>query len=191
MRAQLLAALRAVLVFTVLVRPAVPAGGDRRRPARLRRRSRRLARRARRPGGRVPADRPGLRGRRVVPPTPVGRRRRLRRHGQQRVQPRARPTPSSSTRSPNESTPTAPRTASPRTSRCRSTRSPPRDPVSTPTSPSPTHGCRPRGLRRPGASPPTTCSHLIEAHTDARVLGFLGEEGVNVLELNLALAEAE
>jgi K+-transporting ATPase ATPase C chain len=32
---------------------------------------------------------------------------------------------------------------------------------------------------------------LIEAHTDSRALGFLGEEGVNVLELNLALVEAE
>jgi K+-transporting ATPase ATPase C chain len=39
--------------------------------------------------------------------------------------------------------------------------------------------------------PLATVDHLISRYTDGRSLGFLGEPGVNVLELNLALDRGE
>ncbi len=47
----------------------------------------------------------------------------------------------------------------------------------------------PRVARARGLSP-STVDHLVDTYTDSRPAGFLGDPGVNVLELNLALDRA-
>ncbi len=44
-----------------------------------------------------------------------------------------------------------------------------------------------RRVARVRRLPAARVNHLIDENTDGRQLGFLGEPGVNVLELNLAL----
>ncbi len=82
--------------------------------------------------------------------------------------------------------PTATRTGSARTSGSPSTPSPPRARASTRTSPCATPSSRPLGW--PGSEASTWASSSTwSEHTSDRDLGVLGERGVNVLELNLAL----
>ena len=60
-------------------------------------------------------------------------------------------------------------------------------PASTPTSRSPTPASKPHASRHARGLPRAQVLNLIDAHTDGRPLGFIGEKTVNVLDLNLAL----
>ncbi len=71
--------------------------------------------------------------------------------------------------------------------RSRSTRSTPRPRTSTPKSRRPTPGSRPTASRPCATCRLATVDGLIAKYTIGRGLGFSGEQGVNVLELNLAL----
>ena len=184
MRAQLVAAVRAVLVFTVLLGLAYPlavtalgqaAFGDEADGSLVR---------ARRRGRRLRAARPDVHQPRVLPRAALGRRwrglglgdrhprRRRRAHrrddaglgrrhlDRRRRAPRtsARRTRTSSPPSRSASPTTATRTASTPTPWCPSTPSPRRDRASTRTSRSPTPACRRSGWPTSGGCPPTRCS---------------------------------
>ena len=71
--------------------------------------------------------------------------------------------------------------------RCRRTPSPPAAAASTRTSARRTPICRCRGSPASGGLAVAEVQRLVAENTDAPVLGFIGEAGVNVLTLNLAL----
>ncbi len=176
------------VVFTVICGVVYPLVSHRDRTGRVRRQGRRLADRTRRRGRRQRADRPDVHRPEVLPPAAVGRRRRLRRVGQLRLEPRPdQPRPARRGRGARRRLPRR-RTGSPPTRPCPSTRSPHRAPGSTRTSRSPTPASRRRGSPRPaGSTLDARAGDWSTTYTDGRDLGVLGEPGVNVVELNLAL----
>ena len=175
----------------VAVRARLPAGRHRRRAGRLPGQGRRQADRARRQGRRLAADRPGLRAAPgATSSAPVRPTRAT-----------ARPPPPSPTSGPNSKDaarhvhgnlaaylelerPYDPRPRARATCRSTPSRPPPR--ASTRTSRRPTRDPGPP-RRRVRGLPLDRVRELIAENTDGRFLGVLGEPGVNVLELNLAL----
>ena len=103
-----------LVVFTVICGRRLPARRHRRRPGRLQRPGQRLADRARRRSSSAsPLIGQSFTGARVLPPAPVGRRRRLRRRAPARGSNLGPTNPDLSPRSRSGSSPTARRTASP------------------------------------------------------------------------------
>ena len=85
---QLVPALFAVVVFTVLYRAPVPPRRDRHRAGLLQRQGQRLTGQGRRRGGRQQPARPAVRGGGLLPSPSFRRRHRLRRAGQLVIEPR-------------------------------------------------------------------------------------------------------
>ena len=183
MRRQLVPALVAFLVFTVLTGIAYPLVVTGVAAGRFPRPSRRLADRAGRRGRRLPPHRPRLRRPRLLPSPSLRGRRRLRRHVELGVESRA-----DERGSPRRGRGAASGVSGDLNAAGRSDRRADGFRLR----PRPAHLARERRLQAPRVAerrglPVDDVLALVDEHTDDRSLGFLGEPGVNVLELNLAL----
>ena len=176
----------------LLLRPGgarLPPRGHGDRPGRLRHQGGRLAGRARRRRGGLRAHRPVVRRPRLLPPASVGGRRWVRRDGEWGVQPR--------TEQPGAcSTPWRKRKAEYRRANGLATGE--RVPVDAITGSgsgldpdiSPANArLQARRVAEARGVPLERVLRLVDEAAKGRSLGFLGDPGVNVLELNLALDE--
>ena len=187
LRRQLPAAIGMLIIFTVLTGVALSPRRHGDRSDRLPRQGRGLARRGRWPGRRLLTDRPAVQRPRVLPPTTVGGGRRLRRGRPARGPTSGRRTPTSSPRRracrrlPGGERPGR------RHAGCRSMPSPPRPRVSIPHISVANATLQAPRVAEARDLDIETVLELVDEHTAGRDLGFLGERGVNVLELNIAL----
>ncbi len=185
--------------MTVVLGLALPAGDHRHLPGRLPRQGRRLAGQGRRQGRRLQPDRPGIQGPGLLPLAPLGDRILRQRHLLRQRRPeqrrsarrgRAKTSRPTSARAPYD--PNARRRPKSSLDQ-RHRQAVPVDAVTQSASGVDPHisqaNARIQAHRIAAVRqlPLAQVEDLISAHTDGRSSALLGEPGVNVLELNIAL----